>query len=54
MFHEAAVQDALSAFGGLLSTYYMLGFGPVVAATLVWLAFTRPELYRRLRTALLV
>jgi hypothetical protein len=54
VFHEAAVQDALSAFHGLLSTYYMLGFGPVVAATLIWLALTRPELYRRLRAALLV
>jgi PAP2 superfamily len=32
----------------------MLGFGPVVAGTLVWLAFNQPDLYRRLRTALLV
>jgi hypothetical protein len=54
IFHEGAVQDALSALHGPLSTYYMLGFGPVVAGTLVWLAITRPELYRRLRTALLV
>ena len=54
IFHEGAVQDALSALHGPLSTYYMLGFGPVVAATLVWLATTWPELYRRLRTALLV
>ena len=54
IFHEGAVQDALSALHGPLSTYYMLGFGPVVAGTLVWLATTRPELYRRLRTALLV
>ena len=35
LFHEASVQDALSAFHGVLSSYYMLGFGPVVAATLV-------------------
>jgi PAP2 superfamily len=54
IFHEASVQDALSAFHGVLSTYYMLGFGPVVAATLIWLAFTRPETYRRMRTALFV
>jgi hypothetical protein len=54
VFHEAAVQDALSSFHGVLSTYYMLGFGPVVAATLIWLACLRPELYTRLRTALLV
>jgi PAP2 superfamily len=54
LFHEASVQDALSAFHGVLSSYYMLGFGPVVAATLVWLAFTRPTLYRGLRNALFV
>ena len=54
IFRESAVQDALSAFHGPLSSYYMLAFGPVVAGTLVWLAFTRPDLYRRLRTALLV
>jgi PAP2 superfamily len=54
LFHEAAVQDTLSAFQSVLSTYYMLGFGPVVGTTLVWLAFTRPELYRRLRNALFV
>jgi hypothetical protein len=54
VFHEAAVQDALSAFHGVLSTYYMLGFGPVVAATLVWLAVTRRTLYRGLRNALFV
>ena len=52
IFHEASVQDALSAFHGVLSTYYMLGFGPVVAATLVWLAVSRPVLYRGLRNAL--
>jgi hypothetical protein len=54
LFHEASVQDALSPLLGFLSTYYMLGFGPVVAATLVWLAFTRPRLYRHLRNALFV
>jgi PAP2 superfamily len=54
IFHEGALQDALSAFHGPLSTYYMLGFGPVVAGTLVWLALTRHELYRGLRTGLLV
>jgi hypothetical protein len=54
VFHEASVQDALSAFHGVLSTYYMLCFGPVVAATLIWLVMTRRELYTQLRTALLV
>jgi PAP2 superfamily protein len=54
LFHEASVQDALSPLHGLLSTYYMLGFGPVVAATLIWLAFMKREHYAALRTALLV
>jgi hypothetical protein len=54
VFHEASVQDALSAFHGVLSSNYMLGFGPVVAATLVWLAVTRPTLYRGLRNALFI
>lgn len=54
IFHEGAVQDALAGLHGPLSSYYMLGFGPVVAGTLVWLALNQPDLYRRLRTALLV
>src|SRR5262245_42244205 len=54
VFHEASLQDALTPFHGVLSTYYMFGFGPVVAATLVWLAFARPSLYRQFRTALFV
>jgi hypothetical protein len=54
LFHEASLQDALAPFHGVLSTYYMFGFGPVVAATLVWLAFARPSLYRQFRTALFV
>jgi len=54
LFHEASLQEALSPLHGALSTYYMVGFGPVVAATLVWLALTRRDLYVGLRTALLV
>jgi hypothetical protein len=54
LFHEASVQDALSPLHGLLSTYYMLGFGPVVAATLIWLAFLKREHYVALRNALFV
>lgn len=54
VFHEASVQDALSSFHGVLSTYYMVGFGPVVAATLIWLAFRERDLYVSLRTALFV
>jgi PAP2 superfamily len=54
IFHEGAVQDALSSFHGFFSTYYMIGFGPVVAATLIWLAFMKREHYVQLRTALFV
>ncbi len=54
LFHEASVQDALSPLHAFLSTYYMLGFGPVVAATLIWLAFMKREHYVAMRTALFV
>jgi PAP2 superfamily len=54
IFHEGALQDALSSFHGFFSTYYVIGFGPTVAATLIWLAFMRREHYIRLRTALFV
>jgi PAP2 superfamily len=54
LFHEASVQDALSPLHGFLSTYYMLGFGPVVAATLIWLALMKREHYVAMRTALFV
>jgi hypothetical protein len=54
LFHEATVQRALDGFTGGLSVYYMLGFGPMVAATLVWLAVRRRDEYRVLRSALLV
>jgi PAP2 superfamily len=54
IFHEGAVQDALEPLHGFFSTYYMLGFGPVVAATLIWLAFMKREHYIQLRTALFV
>jgi hypothetical protein len=54
IFHEGGLQDALSSFHGFFSTYYMVGFGPTVAATLIWLAFMRREHYVQLRTALFV
>jgi hypothetical protein len=54
LFHEVQVQHALAALHGLFSAYYMAGFAPVVAATLVWLAIRQPLQYRDLRTALLV
>jgi PAP2 superfamily len=54
VFHEGVVQEALEPLHGFFSTYYMLGFGPVVAATLIWLAFMKCEYYVQLRTALFV
>jgi hypothetical protein len=54
IFHEGVVQEALEPLHGFFSTYYMLGFGPVVAATLIWLAFMKREYYVQLRTALFV
>jgi PAP2 superfamily len=54
LFHEAWLQRALGALDHFFSTYYMLGFGPLVLATLLWLGLRQPAAYRRLRTALLV
>ena len=54
LFHESAIQDALHAASGFFSAYYMLGFFPLLVVVLVWLALTRPAIYRELRTALLV
>ena len=54
IFHEGVVQEALEPLHGFFSTYYMVGFGPVVGATLIWLAFMRRDDYVQLRTALFV
>jgi len=51
--HEAAAQRGLQPAEPFLSTYYMLGFGPLILTALVWLAWRRRDLYRSLRTALL-
>jgi hypothetical protein len=53
LFHEADMQSALHPVLKLLSAYYLLGFGPVIAAVLVWLGIRRRDLYRSLRTLLL-
>jgi PAP2 superfamily len=54
IFHEASVQDALSTLESFFSAYYMAGFAPLIAGTLVWLALRHRQSYRELRTALLV
>ncbi|MFN8123892.1 MAG: phosphatase PAP2 family protein [Thermoleophilia bacterium] len=54
VFREMDVQSALEPLRGALSAYYMAGFAPVIAATLVVLAVRDRTAYRELRTALLV
>jgi O-antigen ligase len=52
LFHEIELQELLQPLGGVFSTYYMLGFGPVIAGVLVWLAGSRRRRYRELRALL--
>ena len=54
IFHEARIQETLSALEWFFSAYYMVGFAPLIAITLVWLALRHEHRYRELRTALLV
>lgn len=54
VFHEASIQSALSPVVDFFSTYYMVGFGPLLAVMLVWLARRHRALYRQMRTALLL
>jgi PAP2 superfamily len=57
IFHEVGVQQTLALGLGLerfFDAYYMLGFGPVIFATLLWLGTRHREDYRRLRTVLLI
>jgi membrane-associated phospholipid phosphatase len=54
LFHEFQIQRLLEPLEGFFSAYYMLGFAPVVASSLVWLAGARRALYTELRTLLFV
>jgi hypothetical protein len=51
---EASLQHALAPAADFFAAYYMLGFGPLLAAVLIWLGLRKPVLYRDLRTLLLV
>ena len=53
LMHEAEVQSALQPVVEAFSAYYMLGFGPLIAAVLIWLGVRHRELYCGLRTLLL-
>ena len=52
LFHEASLQGALSFASGFFSAYYMVGFGPLIAAVLLWLGLRDRDSYGRLRTLL--
>lgn len=54
LFQEARIQDASDAVAGLVSAYYLVGFGPLLALTAAWLLMRRPQHYRELRTVLLI
>ena len=57
IFHEGVVQNTLSVALGLerfFDLYYMVGFGPVIFAMLVWLGLRHRAEYRQLRTWLLL
>jgi len=54
VFREASLQSLLAPAARLFSAYYMLGFGPVLAVTAIWLALRHRDRYRELRNALLL
>ena len=52
LLHERWLQHAVHFVSWLFSAYYLLGFGPLLAATLIWLGLRHKERYRELRTLL--
>jgi hypothetical protein len=57
IFHEVGVQKTLALGLGLerfFDAYYMIGFGPAIFATLLWLGLRQRDAYRQLRTVLLL
>ena len=52
LFHEASLQSALSFASHAFSAYYMVGFGPLIGAVLIWLGLRDRSKYRELRTLL--
>src|SRR5689334_9885075 len=52
--HERWLQHLVHPLVDGFSAYYMVGFGPTLAAVLAWLALRRRALYRELRTLLFV
>jgi hypothetical protein len=57
IFHEVGVQQTLALGLGLerfFDAYYMIGFGPAIFTTLLWLGLRHRDAYRQLRTVLLL
>jgi hypothetical protein len=54
LYHEAALQSLFAPVADVFSVYYMAGFGPVIAATAVWLGVRHRDVYRGFRRALLL
>jgi hypothetical protein len=54
LFHEAGFQHYLAPAADAFSTYYMLGFGPLIGFMAVWLGLRRRALYKEFRNALLL
>jgi hypothetical protein len=57
LFHEVGLQHLVAVdlhLESFFSAYYMLGFGPLILATLVFLGARQRDAYRELRTWLLV
>jgi hypothetical protein len=52
--HEQTLQRLPGSVLDFFSAYYLLGFGPLIAGTLVWLGIRHRELYVELRTLLFV
>jgi hypothetical protein len=54
LMREADVQSIFHPVVDFFSAYYMLGFGPLIATTLIWLGIRHRDAYVRLRTLLFV
>lgn len=53
IFQESGFQHLVQPVADVFSTYYMLGFGPVIGFMAIWLGTRRRALYREFRNALL-
>lgn len=52
LLHEHALQNGFSFATAFFSTYYIVGFAPLIASTLIWLGLRHRESYCELRTPL--